>query len=300
MPLRFAACIAVELAWVFSGHGAILAQEQAPTEIVFSDPSCQASAALAAQPSRPRISISEVTFSGFLRLPVTDQDEVAVFVKQQEYPESVDRVLDEALERVRTGWQNRGYFKVQVNGDLKTLTSSGDEIHLALFAHVDEGRRYRLKDVGFKHANLSTTFLRSRIPLNDGDAFSRERIAEELENLRKVYGELGYVNFVAVAATILDEARGTISLVVELDPGKQFYVSDVNVSGLNESARLALLNDIPNSAGAIYNRRLWEPALLRRLSTFPDCGCTYRTQLRPDERSGTVGVTLDFGSCSTK
>src|SRR6266849_3715380 len=72
------------------------------------------------QPSGPEISIADVTFSGTLQLAASDQAQIAASINERARGDSLDEVTDEALERVRAGWQNQGYFKVQVRGDART------------------------------------------------------------------------------------------------------------------------------------------------------------------------------------
>jgi outer membrane protein insertion porin family len=45
--------------------------------------------------------------------------------------------------------------------------------------------------------------LRHLFPIKDGDIISREKIGKGLENLRKVYGQFGYINFTSVPDTSL-------------------------------------------------------------------------------------------------
>jgi outer membrane protein insertion porin family len=44
-------------------------------------------------------------------------------------------------------------------------------------------------------------------PIKDGDVLSRENIAKGLENLRKAYTELGYINFTSIPNTTFDEEK---------------------------------------------------------------------------------------------
>ena len=60
---------------------------------------------------------------------------------------------------------------------------------------MNEGEQYKL--------NL--------FPLKDGYIFSRERIAEGLDNLRKEYGQFGYINFTAVPDTRFEDKNTLIS-----------------------------------------------------------------------------------------
>lgn len=252
-----------------------------------------------AQPSRPEVSIDSVTFSGFLQMPVSEQDEIAASIKREAHGDVPDGVIDEALERVRAGWQNHGYFKVHVSGDSSALAKNSGKQHIALFIHVDEGPQYKLGGITFKNNRAITNVehLRGLFPIHDGDIFSREKIAKGLENIRKVYGEYGFVNYTGVPATTFDDRKKLAFLEIDVDEGKQFYVS-INVEGLPESARQELLNRLPLKSGDVYNGRLWERSLRESASLFPRCECPSAVAKRLDEQTRTVTFTLDFRPCS--
>ena len=251
------------------------------------------------EPSGSETSIANVTFSGFLQLAISDQDQIADSIKQQTYEVFDSSVTDEALERTRLGWQDRGYFKVKVNGYATTLTSSPGDRRISLNFHVDEGLQYSLGGIAFKNnrAVSSTGALRALFPIDNGDVFSRKQIAKGLVNLSDAYGEMGYVNFTAVPETRLDDEKKLIYLNIDIDEGKQFYVEDINVLGLDEPARQGLLKDIPITRGQIYNSRLWEASLLKSAVMFPECRCAQRQPVARDEGAALVTLTLDFRAC---
>lgn len=247
-----------------------------------------------AQPSGTEVSIDNVTFSGFLQMPISDQDEIAASIRQETHGEALDGVIDEALERVRAGWQNRGYFKVQVSGDARTLKRNAADLHIALFVHVDEGLRYTLGRITFSHNRTISNVeaLRALFPINDGEIFSREKIAKGLENLRKVYGEYGYINYTGIPATTFDDEKRLAFLEIDVDEGKQFYVSSINIVG----ADAELLNDLALTPGQIYNVRLIE-LFLRKHLPRADVNDPNIQSRRLDERNGTVAITFDFRVC---
>ena len=235
--------------------------------------------------------------SGALQIPISDQDMIVNSIKLQIHGDSVGEVTDEALERVRAGWQDRGYFKVQVSGKTKTLVG-GHGRRIVIEARVDEGMQYRLSEITFKNNKVigDVESLRTLFPIKDGDIFSREKIAEGLENLRKFYGELGYINFTAVPDTEFDDAGRMISLEIDADEGKQFHVSSINIVGLDEPSRTAILKDFP--AGQVYNEKLFRLFLEKHSSTFNLHSDDPRLTLRRlDERAGTIAITLYACPC---
>jgi outer membrane protein insertion porin family len=218
--------------------------------------------------------------------------------------------LEEDTERVRAEYQNRGYFKAAV-ADPKTvihdtghkgfhipLVQSGPGKAVDITMQIDEGDQYRLGKITFKNnkAIPNTAALRSMIPLKDGDIFSREKIAKGLENLRKAYGEYGYINYTGVPQTTFDDEKKLANLEIDVDEGKQFYVRRIEFQGNTTTRDKVIRRELALEEGGIYNSRLWELSLLRlnQLSYFdqlkPDDPNV--TEKRLDEKNGYVDLTL--------
>jgi len=139
-------------------------------------------------------------------MAISEQERIAASLKRREYSGSPEGVASEVAERVRAAWQNRGYFKVEVQEDAKTLTSGPGTNRIAVAVQVVEGPQYRLEKITFKNnrAISNAHALRSLFPIKDGDVFSREQIAKGLETLRNAYGDMGYINLTSIPNTHLD------------------------------------------------------------------------------------------------
>ena len=261
--------------------------------------SCPASIDLE-QPAGPEISIADVTFSGALHLPTSDQNAIAALIEEKTHGTSLDDVKDEALERAREGWQDRGYFKAEVTAEAKTLTSSPANQRIALTIHVDEGVQYTLRSITFKNNKVikSVASLRNFFQIADGDLLDREKIAAGLDRLRDFYGQLGYLNFTSIPNTIFDDENKTASLRIDIDESKQFYLGAVNVLGLDETERQEFLNDLPMKSGEIFDSRLWSKSLVKYASMLPDCPCRWYETRHVDEHSATIALTFDFRPCA--
>ena len=218
--------------------------------------------------------------------------------------------LDEDTERVRAEFQNRGYFKVLVE-DPKTeihdtghtgshipLIQAGAGKAVDIIMPIEEGARYHLGTITFKNnkAITNTAALRNLFPIKDGDVFSREKVAKGLENLRKAYGEAGYINFTSVPDTTFDDEKKVVNLIIDVDEGKQFYVRRIEFQGNTTTRDKVIRREVVLEEGQIYNSRLWEFSLLRlnQLGYFeqlkPDDPNT--TDRHLDEKNGTVDLTL--------
>jgi outer membrane protein insertion porin family len=218
--------------------------------------------------------------------------------------------LDEDTERVRAEYQNRGYFKVLVEDPKTEIHDTGHTgMHVPLLQAgagkavditmpIQEGARYKLGSITFKNnkAIRNTNALRALFPIKDGDIFSREKIAKGLENLRKAYGEAGYINFTSVPDTKFDDEKKTVDLTIDVDEGKQFYVRRIEFSGNTTTRDKVIRREIALEEGQIYNSRMWELSLMRlnQLGYFeqlkPDDPNT--TERHLDEKNGTVDLTL--------
>jgi len=144
--------------------------------------------------------------------------------------------LEEDTERVRDAYQNQGYFKVTIQDPKTEIHDTGSKgFHIPLIGkgpgkavditmQVEEGDRYKLGRITFKNnkAINNVAALRAQFPIKDGDTFSREKVGKGLENLRKAYGSLGYINFTSVPSPTFDEDKKLIFLDIDVDEGKQF------------------------------------------------------------------------------
>jgi len=203
--------------------------------------------------------------------------------------------LDEDTERVRNEYQNRGYFKVIVNEPKTQIHDTGHKSgHIPLLQSgpgkavditmpIEEGDRYNLGSITFKNnkAVSNVKALRNLFPIRDGDVFSKDKIAKGLENLRKAYGEQGYINFTSVPETHFDDEKKLIFLEIDVDEGKQFYVRRIEFQGKHHHPRQG--NPPRNCAGR--RQYLQFPPLELSLLRLNQLG--YFDQLKPDDPNTT-------------
>ena len=267
----------------------------------------------------PKVKVGKIRFEGNKHVPTRILRSAMKNLKPIGIPHSIflenifartydASKLDEDTERVRAEYQNRGYFKVLVQQPQTKMRDTGGGISIPwihgkgkavdITMPVEEGDRYRLGSITFsgnKHIPNSAA-LRTMFPIRDGDIFSREKIAKGLENLRKAYGQGGYINFTSVPNTTFDEDKKLVNLEIDVDEGKQFYVRRIEFQGNTTTRDKVIRRELNIEEGQIYNSQLWELSLLR----LNQLG--YFEQLKPDdptvtdrklnEKDGTVDLTL--------
>jgi len=63
------------------------------------------------------------------------------------------------------------------------------------------------------------------------------------KNLRYACGEFGYINFTPVPSTTFNDEKELAFLEIDMDEGRQFYVSNIGLLGADPQ----VLNDLPLS-----------------------------------------------------
>ncbi len=215
--------------------------------------------------------------------------------------------LSEDAERVRYQYQTLGYYKAIVQ-DPRTrirdksavswynpLKSKPGKV-ADITVPVEEGSRYRLKEITFSgyKALSNITVMRRAFRMKDGDIFNSDLVRKGLEQLRKLYGALGYINFTGVPDISVDEQRKLISMKVDIDEGKQFYVRRIEFQGNTTTRDKVIRRQLALEEGNIYNSQLWELSVLRlnQLNYFEALKPEKDSEVRQNAADTSVDITL--------
>src|SRR5262249_21336286 len=128
---------------------------------------------------------------------------------------------------------------------------------------------------------FSTEQLRPLFAIQSGELFDVEKIREGLDNLRKVYGEHGYINVTPVPDMKADDARAVVDLSIEIDEGSQFRVRTISFSGdagSDSKFQERVLQNLKFKRGDVYNPRLLEAFFKASRSWLP-AGSTLENSL---------------------
>jgi outer membrane protein insertion porin family len=153
-----------------------------------------------------------------------------------------------------------------------------------------------LAAITFKNnkAIQDSRILRAAFAMKDGDIFNAELVRKGLDALREIHGELGYVNFTAVPDTKFDDEKHLITLEIDIDEGKPFYVRRIEFQGNTTTRDKVIRRELALEEGNVYNSRLWKLSLLRlnQLGYFEQLDPEQDASVRQNVQEGTVDITL--------
>ena len=214
--------------------------------------------------------------------------------------------LEEDTERVRRALQDRGYFRGSVNDPITHIRNEGG---LSFFTFrprqgkridiripVEEGERYKLGGITFTGNTKITNVkaLRAQFTTKDGEYFNATAVGKGLDNLRKAYGGLGYINFTAVPTPRPDDAKHLVYLDIDIDEGKQFTVSKIEFQGNTITRDRVIRRELQLEEGAVYNSNQWESSILHlnQLDYFDALKVDQDSDIHTDNDNGTVSLLL--------
>jgi outer membrane protein insertion porin family len=265
----------------------------------------------------PTVKVGNITFTGNRNVPSRDLRAAMRNLRPIGIPHSIflenifartydASKLEEDTERVRRALQDRGYFRAGVADPITHIRNEGG---LSFFTFrprqgkridirmpVEEGERYRLGHITFTGNTHvpNVKALRAQFPTKDGEYFNATAVGKGLENLRKAYGSLGYINFTAVPTPQPDDAKHVVNLDIEIDEGKAFTVSRIEFQGNTITRDRVIRRELLIEEGAPYNSNLWEASLLHlnQLDYFDPLKVDQDTETHPDDQTGTVSLLL--------
>jgi outer membrane protein insertion porin family len=220
--------------------------------------------------------------------------------------------LEEDQERVRDAYQQKGYWMAKVfeptvklrdtggaNGGtrIKFIKPNKPGKAADVTLPVEEGAQFRLHVINYVGVKLFRTpelLSRTFFGMDAGDVFSTAKLRKGLENMRKAYGDFGYIDFVPEPEIEPVPGTNTIDLTLTADEGKQFFIRRIDFSGNTTTRDKVIRREILLNEGDLFSQRLWDASILRlnQLGYFEILKENEAYTLNRNPQSNTVDVTL--------
>lgn len=133
------------------------------------------------------------------------------------------------LERLRNWYLDRGYLKFAV--DSTQVSVSPDRLDVYVTVNVTEGDVYNVKELKLSgDLIVSADEIFDLIELTPGEPFSRTKLVNTTEAIRKRLGKEGFT-FANINATPDLHDDQTVTVTLSVAPGKRTYVRRINFTG---------------------------------------------------------------------
>ncbi len=218
--------------------------------------------------------------------------------------------LEEDKSRITNFYQEHGYFVARTtDSSVKIYDHKSGGLHVPLLrpnkvgkradisVTVDEGLKYRLHSISFTGVKFFRTpeaLMRPLFGMAEGDVFSTAKLRKGIENMRKLYGEFGFIDFVGEPGFEPDTKNGTVDMSLSVDEGKQFFVRRIDFSGNNTTRDKVIRRELLIDEGDMFNTRLWDVSILRlnQLGYFEPLKEGEAADIKRDTKTDTVDLTL--------
>lgn len=250
-----------------------------------------ASPATLATADSPEVILREIALVGATRPPLDVQEMIRKNLLAKVYTGAKWR--EEIADRIRDAWQQKGYFKAEVNVDHEILRSDERRLEVVVLAQVEEGPLYRFGEISFKNLSaFSAAELSPLFPLIEGDVFDTSKIRQALEALRKAYAVRGYINFTCVPETEIDDSQHVISLSIDIDEGSQFLVGSVEFHAKDPSLLARLKSSWKLRVGDVFDGRLAEAFFLENQQALYGLSAEEGCRIIQDVKAKTVAISI--------
>lgn len=212
--------------------------------------------------------ITEILFDGNEELS-EDKLKEKITIRGQTFLDP--QLVKESAEKIKGAYQEDGYYNCQVIPIIQTL----DEDRKRLTFYIREGERARIKTVNFegmksvtKKELLSVMATREWVPwyhlitkftipsvFSDAGLLKREEVPNDMERIREVYMNKGYLNMQVGMPTIeLTEDRKWFIVTYAIVEGEPFTVSQVGFRGNTVFEESELREGMKIYEGEIFQR----------------------------------------------
>ena len=255
---------------------------------------CQSnqSSAISSSEKLPAVTVRSIVFENVKQLSTAQQEEIASDIQSRSYHGAA--WLEEVDERIRYAWQRFGYFGAQSHSNAHQINDDPQHQEVELISEVDEGRKYVLQEIDWEGGSMFTKEqLDASMPIHRLDDFDVTKVRKGLDNLRKLYDKRGYVHLTAVPDTKINDADGTVTLIVTLMPGEVYRVGSVSFVGGNADERKRLELKWPLRQGDPFNPELIVTFFTANSSLLPSyASIDQSVEQSLSEKTHTVDLTV--------
>lgn len=212
--------------------------------------------------------------------------------------------LDYDIEmNLKAFYKQHGYMYVQVGepvtrifegprGSIPMMRKTKQQFYIEI--PIDAGEQFRLGKLELKNCDpFKCDALVNMFGSKAGDVMNNTRIKDTLDEIKKIYGAYGYINWTYLSEMSADPKEKTIDLSFEFQPDKQFFVRFIQFLGNTKTRDKVIRREMVLEEGKIFSSQALEGSVLRinQLGFFEKIE-EKDYEVKPDDKSGLVDVDI--------
>jgi outer membrane protein insertion porin family len=204
---------------------------------------------------------------------------------------------------LKSFYQEHGYMQVQVGspvtrifegprGNLPMMRKTREQFFIEI--PIDAGDQFRLGKIELKECGIiNCESLTKAFGIKKGDVVNFKSIKDTLEQFKKLYGNIGYINYSYIPEAKYDTKNKTYDLILTMQPDKQFFVRRINFLGNTKTRDKVMRREFLLEEGNRFSSAALENSVLRlnQLGFFERIE-EKDYQVKPDEKAGMVDVDV--------
>jgi outer membrane protein insertion porin family len=220
-----------------------------------------------------------------------------------------DKYFKDKLEydiemNLKAFYQEHGYMQAQVGkpvarifegtrGVIPMLRKTREQFYIEI--PIEAGDQYRLGKLELQNCgDLDCSILVRAFGMKKGDIVNYKRIKDTLEQLKKIYGNLGFINMSHhYKEQNFDKTNKTLDIVLSIDPDKRFFVKRINFLGNTKTRDKVLRREFDLEEGRAFSSMQLDSSVLRlnQLGFFEQIE-EKDYQVKPDDKTGLVDIDV--------
>ncbi len=255
--------------------------------------------------------ITEIVFDGNQELS-EDKLKEKITIKSQAFLDP--QQVKESAEKIRTAYHDDGYYNARVTPIIQTV----DEDRKRLTFFVKENERARIKAITFEGMNAVTRkevlatmatrewapwyhlFTKFTLPslIADSGILKREEVPNDVERIREVYMNKGYLNVQVGLPTIeLSEDKKWFTVTFAIGEGEPFTVEQIGFRGNTVFEEAELRQGMHITEGEIFQRQKLRDEVTRLTDKYGAKGYAFTDvspNVQPDQDKKTTKLIFQI------
>ena len=156
------------------------------------------------------------------------------------------------LEALRSFYLDRGYLEFSIDSTQVSLSPDRRTVFITII--INEGQSYTVKSVRLAGDVLGREREFSQlISIKPNQVFSNQKLQEVSKSITDRLGELGYAFASVTPIPELDQSKGHVNFILQVDPGKRVYVRNVTISGNDKTRDEVIRREMRQLESAWYD-----------------------------------------------